>query len=133
MDYPTIDNLPPIHPGEFLRDELDALHISARAFAAHVGVPANAITGILNGNRGVTAEMALRLARAFGTSEQYWTNLQSLFEIKKARATTKVDEITSLAARVQVDHRKQRVVLLAHKEQGLEPKRARRRVVEAAD
>jgi addiction module HigA family antidote len=94
--YPAIDNLPPIHPGEFLRDELEALHMSARGFAAHIGVPPNAITGILNGKRGVSAEMALRFARAFGTSEQYWTNLQSLFEIKKARATTSVDAITSL-------------------------------------
>lgn len=96
MAYPAIDNLPPIHPGEFLRDELDALHLSARAFAAHIDVPPNAVTGILNGERGISAGMALRLARALGTSEQYWTNLQSLFELKKARATTKVDAITSL-------------------------------------
>jgi len=96
MTYPAIDNLPPIHPGEILRDELEALNLSARKFAAHIGVAPNAITGILNGDRGVSAEMALRLGRVYGTSEQYWMNLQSLYEAKKARATTNVEAITPL-------------------------------------
>ncbi|MGH7058845.1 MAG: HigA family addiction module antitoxin [Stellaceae bacterium] len=77
MTDPAIDNLPPVHPGEMLRDELKALGYSARRFAAHIGVPPNAVTEIMNGERGVSAEMALRLGRAFGTSEQYWMNLQS--------------------------------------------------------
>lgn len=86
MSFPAIDNLPPVHPGEFLRDELEALGLSARRFADHIGVPANAVTGILNGGRGVSAQMALRLAKAFGTDARYWTNLQSLYETKLAQA-----------------------------------------------
>ena len=85
MTYPATDNLPPIHPGEILRDELDALAMSARRFAEHIGVPPNAVTEILNGDRRVTAAMALRLGKAFGTDARYWTNLQSLYETKKAR------------------------------------------------
>ena len=96
MTYPAIDNLPPIHPGEILRDELEVLHYSARKFAEHIGVPANAVTAIMNGERGISAEMALRLARVFGTSEQYWMNLQSLYEAKKARAAINVEAITPL-------------------------------------
>lgn len=96
MSYPAIDNLRAIHPGEILRNELEALGFSARKFAAHIGVPPNAITAILNGERGVSAEMALRLGRVFGTSEQYWMNLQSIYEAKRARATTNVDWITPL-------------------------------------
>jgi antitoxin HigA-1 len=96
MTYQAIDNLPPVHPGEMLRDELEALDLSARKFADHIGVPPNAVTGILNGDRGISAEMALRLGRVFGTSEQYWMNLQSLYEAKKARATTNVEAITRL-------------------------------------
>lgn len=96
MTYPAIDNLPPVHPGEMLRDELEALHLSARKFAAHIDVPPNAITEIMNGDRGISAEMALRLARAFGTSEYYWMNLQSIYEAKKARATINLDAIAPL-------------------------------------
>lgn len=86
MSHPAIDNLPPIHSGEFLRDELEALGLSARCFAEHIGVPPNAVTGIMNGERRITAPMALRLGKAFGTDARYWTNLQSIFETKVARA-----------------------------------------------
>ena len=54
MSHPAIDTLPPIHPGEFLSDELEALSMSARKFAVHIGVPANAVTAVLNGERGIT-------------------------------------------------------------------------------
>jgi addiction module HigA family antidote len=80
------DNLPPVHPGEILADDLAALGLSARRFAEHIGVPPNAVTAILNGERRVTAEMALRLGKVFGTGERYWMNLQSLYEAKIARA-----------------------------------------------
>ena len=96
MTYPAIDNLPPVHPGQFLRDELDTLGMSARKFADRIGVPPNAVTAILNGTRGISAEMALRLGRVFGTSELYWLNLNSLYEAKKARATINVATITPL-------------------------------------
>ncbi len=81
-----VNGLPPIHPGEFLRDELDALGMSARAFAAHIRKPHNAVTGILNGERGISAAMAIRLGLAFGTSAEYWMNLQSMYDLKRAKA-----------------------------------------------
>lgn len=86
MTYPAIDNLPPVHPGEILRDELEALSMSARKFADHIRVPPNAVTAILNGQRGVTAQMALRLGQAFGTGPGYWMRLQDTYEEKCARA-----------------------------------------------
>ncbi len=96
MTYPATDNLPAVHPGEILRDELEALGLSARKFAAHIEVSPNAVTAILNGEGGISAEMALRLAHAFGTSEQYWLNLQNLYATKRARATTNVERISRL-------------------------------------
>ena len=85
MTYPAIDNLPPVHPGDILRDELEALSMSARKFADHIRVPPNAVTAILNGQRGVTAQMALRLGQAFGTGPGYWMRLQDTYEEKCAR------------------------------------------------
>ena len=85
MAYP-VDNLPPIHPGSFLRDELAALGLSARAFAAHIHVPHNAVTGIMNGQRSISAQMAIRLGQAFGTTPRYWLNLQAIHDLKRARA-----------------------------------------------
>lgn len=98
MVYKAIDNLPAVHPGEFLADELSALHMSARKFAEHIDVPPNAITTIINGQRGISAEMALRLGRVFGTGERYWMNLQSLYEAKTARNKLgeKIDRISPL-------------------------------------
>jgi addiction module HigA family antidote len=89
-----IDNLPPIHPGQFLRDELDALGLSARKFAAHVHVPHNAITGILNGDRAISAQMAIRLGRAFGTTPRYWQNLQAIYDLKRAQAEMPAEALT---------------------------------------
>ena len=83
---PPIDNLPPIHPGSFLRDELESLGLSAREFAAHIHVPHNAVTGIMNGARSISAQMAIRLGQAFGTTPQYWLNLQANYDLKLARA-----------------------------------------------
>ncbi len=65
----------PVHPGEVLRDELDELGLSANALAKALSVPANRVTMILNGQRGVSADTALRLARYFGTTPQLWMNL----------------------------------------------------------
>ncbi len=65
------DNMRPIHPGEHLREELKELGISAQA----LHVPTNRITAILNAQRAVTADTALRLARYFGTSAEFWLNL----------------------------------------------------------
>ncbi len=74
----------PVHPGEILRDELDELAMSAKAFAEALDVPANRISAILKGQRGVTADTALRLSRYLGTTPQVWLNLQKAFEIRVA-------------------------------------------------
>ncbi len=74
----------PIHPGEHLAEELKALGMSAAELARQLGVPTNRITGILNGRRAVTGDTALRLAHFFGTSAQFWFNLQALYELRRA-------------------------------------------------
>ncbi|MDZ7735799.1 MAG: HigA family addiction module antitoxin [Gammaproteobacteria bacterium] len=83
MAIPT-DKMLPIHPGEFLREELDELGLSARAFANALGVPHNRIAAILRGQRAVTADTALRLAAYFGTSADVWMNLQQSYDLKQA-------------------------------------------------
>src|SRR6266436_1560652 len=74
-----------IHPGEHLAEELGALEMSAAELARHLSVPTNRITGILNGQRSITGDTALRLAHFFGTSAEFWLNLQSLYELRRAR------------------------------------------------
>src|SRR5271156_2619380 len=76
----------PIHPGEHLAEELRELSLSAAEFARRIDVPVNRITGILNGQRGITADTALRLGHWFGTSAQFWMNLQQLYELRRAEA-----------------------------------------------
>ena len=78
----------PVHPGEILRDELEALDMSAKAFAAALDVPGNRITAILNGQRGVSADTALRLSRYLGTTAEFWLNLQKTFELRTAEIKT---------------------------------------------
>ena len=78
----------PVHPGEVLRDELDALGLSANALSRALGVPVNRVTAILNGQRGVSADTALRLARYFGTTPQLWLNLQKTWELRRAEIQT---------------------------------------------
>ena len=74
----------PIHPGEHLAEELQELGMSAAALARQLRVPTNRITGILNGQRAITGDTALRLGHFFGTSPQFWLNLQSLYELRIA-------------------------------------------------
>lgn len=74
----------PVHPGEILRVELDAIGLSANALSRALGVPANRVILILNGQRGVSADTALRLARYFGTTPQLWLNLQMTWELRRA-------------------------------------------------
>ena len=80
----AINGMRPVHPGEILRDELEALSLSANALAKELDVPVNRITAILHGQRGVTANTALRLARYFGTTPQVWLNLQRTYELRRA-------------------------------------------------
>ena len=74
----------PVHPGEILGEELEELGLSATALAKALDVPTNRVTAILNGQRGVTADTALRLSRYFGTTPQLWQNLQKAFELRVA-------------------------------------------------
>jgi antitoxin HigA-1 len=77
--------LPSIHPGEHLAEELRELKISAAELARHIEVPVNRVTGVMNGECGVTADTALRLGHWFGTSAEYWLNLQKLYELRLAQ------------------------------------------------
>jgi antitoxin HigA-1 len=73
-----------IHPGEHLAEELTALGMSAAELARKIGVPTNRVTQILNGTRAITGDTALRLAHFFGTSPEFWLNLQSLYSLRLA-------------------------------------------------
>jgi addiction module HigA family antidote len=75
----------PIHPGEHLAEELKELRMSAAELARQLNVPTNRVTEILNGRRAITGDTALRLAHFFGTTAEFWLNLQSLYEIRLAQ------------------------------------------------
>ena len=75
-----------IHPGEHLADAIAALGITAARLARDIQVPANRITGIVHGTRAITADTALRLGRYFGTSAEFWLNLQQIYELRRATA-----------------------------------------------
>jgi antitoxin HigA-1 len=74
-----------IHPGEHLAEELKELRMSAAELARQLGVPTNRVTEILNGRRTITGDSALRLAHFFGTTAEFWLNLQSLYELRLAQ------------------------------------------------
>ena len=93
----TIKNgMMPVHPGEVLREELDDLGLSANALAKAVDVPVNRITGILNGERGVSADTALRLGRYFNTTAQFWMNLQQTWQVRLAEMNMGQDELDKI-------------------------------------
>lgn len=75
----------PIHPGEILADELDELALTATELADQLRVPANCIDEIIAGKRNLTAEIALRLGKYFGTTAEFWLNLQKSYELDQAR------------------------------------------------
>jgi len=76
--------LPPVHPGEFLKEILDELGISQAVFARAIGLSAMRISHVVKGKRPVTAEMALLFGKAFGQTPQYWINLQAAYDLKTA-------------------------------------------------
>ncbi|ATE59399.1 HigA family addiction module antitoxin [Thauera sinica] len=81
------NNMRPIHPGEVLREEyLVPLDMSANALAMNLHVPAPRINDIVRERRSITPDTALRLARFFGTTPQFWLNLQAAYDLKKAEA-----------------------------------------------
>jgi antitoxin HigA-1 len=84
-----------IHPGEHLSEELRERGISAAELARQIEVPVNRVTGIIKGQRGLTADTALRLGHWFGMSARLWLNLQQLYELRHAEA-----EIGALVAKL---------------------------------
>lgn len=79
--------LPPIHPGEYLKEILEDLEISQADFARNTGLSTMRISHVIRGNRPVTAEMALILGKAFGQTPQYWLNLQAAYDLKIAEGS----------------------------------------------
>lgn len=94
----------PIHPGEHIAEELTALNMSAAQLARQLHVPTNRITEILNGQRAITGDTALRLAHFFGTSAQFWLNLQSLYDLRLAeqKAGKSIKTLPTLSRRESV-------------------------------
>jgi addiction module HigA family antidote len=85
-----------IHPGEILKEEfLVPLGISANRLAGSLGVPANRISAIINGDRGITAETAILLGRALQTTPEFWINLQAHYDLELARSTISADRVRS--------------------------------------
>ena len=94
-------SLPNIHPGETLREEfLAPMGISQNRLARAMGVPPRRINEIVHGKRAVTADTALRLARALGTSEQFWMGLQADYDLEEARKSSgnMLEKIENVAA-----------------------------------
>ena len=77
----------PIHPGEILAEELELLGVTATELARQLKVPANRITQIIQGKRAITGDTALRLAHWFGSTPEFWLNLQAQYEIRLAEKT----------------------------------------------
>lgn len=95
------NRMPPTHPGEILRDEIEARGLSVHALAMALRVPASRLAEIAAGRRGISADTALRLARALGTSAEFWLNLQSAYDLRVAErenGRTVAREVTRIAA-----------------------------------
>ena len=90
-----------IHPGEHLAEQLTELGMSAAELGRQLKVPTNRITGILNGQRAITGDSALRLAHFFGNSAEFWLNLQKLYELRvaKQKAGATIRKLPKLAER----------------------------------
>ena len=86
----------PIHPGEHLEEFMQELGISQYRLAKTIGVPPIRITAIIKRRRSITADTALRIGRALGTTPDYWLNLQRMYDIDVARSTTDVNGIEPL-------------------------------------
>lgn len=86
MAQDDVKFIPPIHPGEILKEEfLDPIGISQREFARSIDVPANRVNQIIKGKRGITGDTAIRFGLALGTSPEMWLRLQSRYELEKAQ------------------------------------------------
>lgn len=87
----------PVHPGEYLRELLDELDVSAYALAKHIGVSQMRLSHILRGQRPLSADIALLLERAFGQSAQYWINLQARYDLDIAQDRISVRTLSRIA------------------------------------
>jgi addiction module HigA family antidote len=98
----------PIHPGEILADELEELGVSPTELSRQIRVPANRITQIVNGKRAITGDTALRLGHWFGTSPQFWMNLQALYDVRLAEenAGTEIKTLPRKPAKRKADHQR---------------------------
>ena len=96
-----------IHPGEHLAEQLKELGMSAAELGRQLNVPTNRITGILNGQRAITGDSALRLAHFFGTSAEFWLNLQKVYELRIAeqKAGATIRSLPKLAERLKGQNR----------------------------
>jgi addiction module HigA family antidote len=96
-----------IHPGEHLAEELKELGISAAELARQIDVPVNRVTGIINGQRAITADTALWLGHWFGASPEFWLNLQKLYELRRAREEigARVEKLPKLTQRRRIKAR----------------------------
>lgn len=93
----TEGRIAPIHPGEVLQEDfLDGFGITQNRLAVSIGVPPRRINEIVHGKRGVTADTALRLGRFFGTSAQFWLNLQTRYDLDVAEDRV-ADQIAAIA------------------------------------
>ncbi len=93
----TTDKIPPIHPGVVLMEDfIKGFEITQNRLAVAIGVPPRRINEIVHGKRGITADTALRLAKYFGTSAEFWINLQSHYELDRAEDLAGV-QIASIA------------------------------------
>ena len=100
-----------IHPGEHLAEQLKELGMSAAELGRQLKVPTNRITGILNGQRAITGDSALRLAHFFETSAEFWLNLQKLYELRlaEAKAGAEIRRLPRLTAREKSEPRRSQV------------------------
>ncbi|WP_316978343.1 HigA family addiction module antitoxin [Shumkonia mesophila] len=90
---------PPIHPGEILKEEFLIPHgLNANRLAVAIGVAPNRITGILNGRRAISGETAILLARAFGTTPEFWINLQAHYDLELARLQVTEERVQGAAS-----------------------------------
>lgn len=102
-----INGKPPLHPGGTLRDRLEALEMSAGAFAHAIEVPVNRVTSILKGTRSVTADTALRFARFFDTRPEFWLDLQRAFDIRTAEIVVDDDLLERIPSQGTEEFRKE--------------------------
>ncbi|MCU0974660.1 MAG: HigA family addiction module antitoxin [Burkholderiales bacterium] len=96
----------PIHPGEVLAEELEELGVSPTELSRQIRVPANRISQIINGKRAITGDTALRLAHWFGSSPQFWMNLQALYDVRVAeqQAGTEIRSLPTRPGKSKTDH-----------------------------